>query len=153
MIVEPERDYDGSILPTLKPGSMYRNLFQWYAVLTVEDIKASNEWYRTYPTAQWYGENMGITFEYLKTHMEHDLWKKVNEEYNQFPSSSKGGPLLLYLMIYQLIAANDSIATTLSNQIDLVKISSYKRRCRRSCYPPSRNCASTKEHAPSRCCR
>jgi hypothetical protein len=90
----------------------------------VENITASNQWYRTYPKALWYNDNMGITYEYLKTHMAPDLWIKVNEEYNSFPSESKGGPLLLYLMIHQLIAANESIASTLSDKIDSVKIPS-----------------------------
>jgi hypothetical protein len=125
-IVEPDRDIHGEILPTLKAGSKYRSLFQWYAVLKVEDITASNQWYRTYPTAPWFNENMGITYEYLKTHMASDLWMKVNEEYNSYPAEAKGGPLVLYLMIHQLIAANDSIAITLSNKIDSVKISDYK---------------------------
>jgi hypothetical protein len=53
MVVDPERDNSGRILPSLKAGSRYRNLFQWYAVLKVEDITTSNRWYRTYPTATW----------------------------------------------------------------------------------------------------
>jgi hypothetical protein len=69
---------------------------------------------------------MGISYEYLKTHMAPDLWTQVNEEYNSYPSESKGGPLLLYLIIHQLIAANESIASTLSDKIYSVKISTYK---------------------------
>jgi hypothetical protein len=103
----------------------------------VENITTSNR-YGTYPTVLWYNDNMGITYEYLKT-MAPDLWTKVNEEYDSFPSESKGGPLLPYLMIHQLIAANESIASTLSDQIDSVKISTYNW---------SHNFASQK-HAPS----
>jgi hypothetical protein len=69
---------------------------------------------------------MGITYEYLKTHLATDLWMKVDEEYNTYPSEAKGGPLFLHLMIHQLIAANETISTTLSNRIDSVKISAYK---------------------------
>jgi hypothetical protein len=36
-IVDPEWDSDGSTLPALKAGSQYRNLFKWYAMLTVEE--------------------------------------------------------------------------------------------------------------------
>jgi hypothetical protein len=126
MVVDPERDNSGQILPSLKAGSRYRNLFQWYAVLKVEDITTSNQWYRTFPTETWYNDNMGITYEYLKTHMATDLWMKVNEEDNTYPSEAKGRPLFLYHMIHQLIAANETITTTLSNRIDSVKISAYK---------------------------
>jgi hypothetical protein len=41
-IVEPDMDSRGNILPSLKPGSGYRNLFQWYAVLKVESPQATN---------------------------------------------------------------------------------------------------------------
>jgi hypothetical protein len=111
-ILEPETDINGIILSTLKSGSVYRSLFQWYAILTVEEVMASNEWYRTFPTATLYGENMGLTFEYLKTHMSAELWLEVKDDYNGYPATGKGCPLLLYLMIPRFIAANDSIAIT-----------------------------------------
>jgi hypothetical protein len=125
-IVDPERDSDGSTLPALKAGSQYRDLFKWYAMLKVEDIVASNEWYNLYTVKAWFAENMGLSYEYLKTHMSPNLFTKVSEEYNIYPAKSRGGPLLLFLMIQQLIASNDSIALTLSKKIDTVKISMYK---------------------------
>jgi hypothetical protein len=125
-ILNPEKYSAGKILMNVKPSSKERNLFQWYTVLTIQDILASNQWCHSFPTEAWYSENMGITYEYFKTHMVPDLWTKVNEEYNKYPSSQKGGSLLLYLMIHQLIAANDSLAAALSDKIDAVKISSYK---------------------------
>jgi hypothetical protein len=54
------------------------------------------------------------------------LWLKVNEECNTYPSEAKGGHLFLFLMIQQLMVENDSSATTLSDKIDSVQISSYK---------------------------
>jgi hypothetical protein len=125
-IVDPERDSNGSILPALKAGSQYRDLFKWYAMLKVEDVEASNEWYNLYTVKAWYAENMGLTYEYLKTHMSQGLFTKVSEEYNLYPIKSRGGPLLLYLMIQQLIASNDSIARTLSKKIETIRISTYK---------------------------
>jgi hypothetical protein len=95
-IVDPARDSNGKILPTLKAGSTYRNLFRWYAVLKVEDITASNQCYCTYPEDSWYNENMGLTYEYLKVHMAPDLWMKISEEYSTYPPEAKGGPLFLF---------------------------------------------------------
>jgi hypothetical protein len=46
--VDPERNSDGSVLPTIRAGSKLRNIFQWYAVLTIEEVVASNEWYNMY---------------------------------------------------------------------------------------------------------
>jgi hypothetical protein len=83
-------------------------------LVELEDVTASNRWYKTYPKDSWYAENMGLTYEYLKDHMAPDLWTKVNEEYNTY---SPGGPLFLYLMLHHLMAANESIATTLSDKI------------------------------------
>jgi hypothetical protein len=51
------------------------------------------------------------------------LWLKLNEEYNNYSAKAKGGPLFLYLLIHPLMLANDSIATTLSDKINSVKIS------------------------------
>jgi hypothetical protein len=66
---------------------------------------------------------MGLTYEYLRAHIAPELWLEHKDEYNSYPSEGKGGPLLLYLMIHHLIAANDSIAITLSRKTDTVKIS------------------------------
>jgi hypothetical protein len=63
-----------------------------------------------YTVKDWYTENMGLSYEYLKTHMSQGLFTKVSEEYNLYPVKSRGGPLLLFLMIQLLIASNDSIA-------------------------------------------
>jgi hypothetical protein len=52
---------------------------------------------------------MGLSYEYLKTHMSQGLFTKVSEEYNLYPVKSRGGPLLLFLMIQLLIASNDSM--------------------------------------------
>jgi hypothetical protein len=124
-IVTPDRNTNGKILPSLKAGSACRNLFQWYPVVTLDDVLASNAWYKTFPTDPWYTENMNLTYEYLKNHMEYSLFNKINEEYRSYPSSSQGGPLLLFLMIRHLIVSNSSVAESLSKQIDSVRISSY----------------------------
>jgi hypothetical protein len=115
-MIFPEKDTDGKFLPTMIPGNAVKDLFKMYGVLKLEDVQASNEWYRSYPSDPWYGDNMGLSYEYLKEHMATDLWTKVNEEYNRLPAATRGGPLLLYLMIKHLVAANEAA----------VKISSYK---------------------------
>jgi hypothetical protein len=79
---------ESNIVPTLKAGSENRDLFQWYAMLRVEDVTTSNEWYRTFPVEEWYGENMRLTYEYLKTHMATDFLTKIVEEYNMYPAKA-----------------------------------------------------------------
>jgi hypothetical protein len=69
---------------------------------------------------------MGLSYEYLKTHMSQSLFTKVSEEYNLNRVKSRGGPLLLFLMIQQIIASNDSTARTLSKKIETVRISTHK---------------------------
>jgi hypothetical protein len=126
MIVDPDRDNLGNVLSTLKAGSSQRNLFQWYAVIKVEEVVASSKWWSTYTEDPWFNENQGLTYEYLKSHTANSLWLKVSEEYDQYPADAKGGPLFLFLMIQQLMADNESIAITLADKIDSIKISTYK---------------------------
>lgn len=126
MIVDPQRGPDGEVLPSLKAGTQPRSLFQWYAVLRVEEIVASSQWWRKFLPDPWYQENMGLTYEYLRNHTSESLWMKVNEEYNTYPVDAKGGPLCLFLMIRQLMADNDSIARSLADKIKTVKITDYK---------------------------
>jgi hypothetical protein len=126
MIVEPDRDPDGKILSILKTGSTQRNLFQWYAVINLEEVLASNYWWNKHTEDDWINENMGLTYEYLKSHTAPTLWMKVSEEYDGHKSEVKGGPLFLYLMIRQLMADNESISVALADKIKGLKISSYK---------------------------
>lgn len=126
MIVEPDRDQDGTILSTLKAGSTQRSLFQWYAVIRLEEVLASNYWWNKHTEDDWINENMGLTYEYLKSHTSPTLWMKVSEQYDTQKSEFKGGPLFLYLMIRQLMADNDTISLGLVEKINGLKISSYK---------------------------
>jgi hypothetical protein len=121
--MDPERNSDGSVLPIIRAGSKLRNLFQWYAVLTKEEVIASNEWYNLSTVTEWYAENRGLNYEHLETHMSQGLFTKVREENRIYQVKSRGGLLLLFLMLQQLIASNDSIAHTLSQMIETVKIS------------------------------
>jgi hypothetical protein len=126
MIVEPDRDPDGSILSTLKAGSTQRSLFQWYAVIKLDGVLASNYLWNKYTEDDWINENMGLTYEYLKSHTAPALWMKVSEEYDGHKSEVNGGPFFLYLLIRQLMADNDSISVALADKIKGLRISSYK---------------------------
>jgi hypothetical protein len=61
---------------------------------------------------------MGLSYEYLKTHLCQGLFTRISEEYNIYHVNSRAGPLLLFLMIQRLIASNDSIAHTFSQKIE-----------------------------------
>jgi hypothetical protein len=62
-IVTPDRDKDGKMIHLVKTRSTCRNLFQWYAVVTLDEVLASNKWYETFPMDPWYAENMSLTYE------------------------------------------------------------------------------------------
>jgi hypothetical protein len=126
MVVESDHDQKGNVLSTLKAGSTQRNLFQWYAIIKQEEVLASNYWWNKHTEDDWINENMGLTYEYLKSHTAPALWMNVCEEYDGHPSEVKGGPLFLYLMIRQLKADNNSISVALADKINGLKISSYK---------------------------
>jgi hypothetical protein len=126
MIVEPDRDPDGNILSTLKNGSTQRSLFQCYAVVKLDEVIASNSWWNKHTEDDWINENMGLTYEYLKSHTSPALWMKISEQYDNHKSEVKGGPLFLFLMIRHLMADNESISVGLASKIDGMRISSYK---------------------------
>ncbi|KAG7370315.1 hypothetical protein IV203_028061 [Nitzschia inconspicua] len=125
MIVDPVRDAQGKITAVMKKGSDYKNLFQWYASITMDRVLASNMWYQSYPVKAWYKQNLGLTTEYLLNHMEPTLWERVKEDYNKTPVEGRGGPLLLYIMIKHIVIANESIAQVLVDKIKDVKLSNY----------------------------
>jgi hypothetical protein len=68
MVVEPDHDQNGNVLSTLKAGSTQRNLFQWYEIIKQEEVLASNYWWNKHTEDDWINENMGLTYEYLKSH-------------------------------------------------------------------------------------
>ncbi|KAG7340954.1 hypothetical protein IV203_030580 [Nitzschia inconspicua] len=43
----------------------------------------STDWYSSCLDDDWYGSNLDLTAEYLRCHMESDLYEKVNEEYTE----------------------------------------------------------------------
>ncbi|KAG7341232.1 hypothetical protein IV203_023183 [Nitzschia inconspicua] len=123
-IVKPIRDPStGQLTGLLHDEKSFRNLFQWYGALTLAEVMESTDWYSSCLDDDWYGFNLDLTAEYLRCHMETDLYEKVNEEYSKL--DIQGGPVLLFVMIRHLLSTNDSLVHALTSKIKAVKLSSY----------------------------
>lgn len=124
-IIEPNKDPStGDILPSIS-SSPARNLFKDYALLKLEDVIASTQWYATFPIEVYHRENMALTAQYLRTHTQAGLLGKITSQLKTVPESCRGGPVILFLLIEHLMSSNESTAKTLISRLQNIKISSY----------------------------
>lgn len=101
------------------------DLFHGYSTIKIEDVAKSNEWYRRWPTAPSYDENLKLTFNYFQNNVADDLCQKANEEYNRFPISQRGGPLFFIIMMNLLLSNTDAASEALVKRLrnlDLSKV-------------------------------
>ncbi|KAG7371395.1 hypothetical protein IV203_019965 [Nitzschia inconspicua] len=101
------------------------DLFAQYGVLKLTDVLASNAWFRTWSADAWICPNLELSASYLYARMAPDLRSTLRAKHDAFPSAQQGGPLLLYLLINQVVAANKSVGRFLVDRLCTVTISSY----------------------------
>lgn len=123
-IIKPDRDSNAEILHSYSSDPAC-NLFKDYAMLTLQDVIASTQWYATFPSEPYHRQNLALTLEYLRTHTQAGLERKVNFALKSVPAGCRSGPVFLFLLIGQLMASNESTAKTLISRLETIKISSY----------------------------
>ncbi|KAG7340338.1 hypothetical protein IV203_023881 [Nitzschia inconspicua] len=101
------------------------DLFAQYGALQITDVLASNAWFRTWSADPWICPNLELSASYLYARMAPDLRTILWAKHDSFPSAQQGGPLLLYLLIHQVVAANESVGRVLVDRLNTVTISSY----------------------------
>ncbi|KAG7372649.1 hypothetical protein IV203_018792 [Nitzschia inconspicua] len=101
------------------------DLFAQYGALQITDVLASNAWFRTWSADPWICPNLDLSATYLYARMAPDLRTILRAKHDSFPSAQQGGPLLLYLLIHQVVAANESVGRVLVDRLNTVTISSY----------------------------
>ncbi|KAG7368578.1 hypothetical protein IV203_031321 [Nitzschia inconspicua] len=101
------------------------DLFTQYGVLKITDVLASNAWFRTWSADPWICPNLELSASYLYARMAPDLRSILRTKHDAFPPAQQGGPLLLYLLINQVVAANESVGRVLVDRLSTVTISSY----------------------------
>jgi hypothetical protein len=77
-----------------KPTGVTWDLFKDYSSLTEQQVGASNKWYRTYPTKEYYRDNLQLILETLENSCTEQLWEKVCETHDEYPSEERGVHLL-----------------------------------------------------------
>ncbi|KAG7343783.1 hypothetical protein IV203_021791 [Nitzschia inconspicua] len=101
------------------------DLFAQYGVLKLTDVLASNARFRTWSADAWICPNLELSASYLYARMAPDLRSTLRAKHDAFPSAQQGGPLLLYLLINQVVADNESAGRVLVDRLRTVTISSY----------------------------
>ena len=108
--------------PTLEFKSLYEN----YTVLTIDQVAASNEWYRTMidTTAHpWIDENLTWSQDHLENHLDPAFHRTLLNDYEQFTAVQRGGPLLFIIMMKKLSTDTMAGAEHLKNLVLNLKIS------------------------------
>lgn len=127
-IIFPYADAAGNITPQLVAetnGSPVQiDLMVDYASLKISEVATSSQWYRQYTTADMdLSTDLDWSYRMLKANIESKLMMQLQQQYDQFPLSQQGGPLLLILLLKSLLHTNEAVVRKL---FDLVK--TYKIR-------------------------
>lgn len=104
------------------------NLFTGYAVITVDQVKESNYFYRMvvdqtkYP---WLLENLQLSLDYLINNSETDVYRKILETYNRSEPEYQGGPLFFILLMQQLQSNGIAVVKAFQESLKKVSITKY----------------------------
>ena len=122
-IVVPQAVHRGPGLRTGISGEVLTyDLFKDYCVLTPATVAQSNTWYNTYCGDSWTRSNMDLGFELLKKNTEETLFNLCMGEYEQYPPSGRGGPLLLLLIVKRIRAQTEESLFQIASAIKQLKI-------------------------------
>lgn len=112
-------DKDG--IPTSK-----RDLFVLYSQITEEEVARSNQWYTEYTKADFHRQNLQLTLEFLENNTTTGLWEKSLERYEEFPTYTRGGPLMFLIIMKKLQSHTEAAVQYLTNSIKAMKITSFE---------------------------
>jgi hypothetical protein len=105
------------------------DLYDNYAMVTEEEVAASNEWYATMTDDQeqnkWFLQNLKLTHEHLSNNSEDNLVAKVNETYFAYPIERRGGPLFFKIMMDILQNNSEDSAEFLVSKVKGLKITDF----------------------------
>jgi hypothetical protein len=110
-----------------KPTGVTTDLFTEYSALAEDQVAESNEWYRVYPKQCYYRDNLQLTLEFLENNCTEQLWEKVLEMHDEYPSEKWGGPLAFLIMMKLLQSHTDSAVQYLIKSVNNLKITSQDR--------------------------
>jgi hypothetical protein len=99
-----------------KPTGVTTDLFTEYSALMEDQVAESNEWYRVYPKQNYYRDNLQLTLEFLENNCTEQLWEKVLEMHDEYPSEKRGGPLAFLIMMKLLSNFTESWDTVMSKR-------------------------------------
>ena len=101
------------------------NLFDDHRRLDASMVAASNAWYnlwidhRQEPHIR---ENLTYTFTFFQNNTSESLWNLCLEDYDEYHSVSKGGPLMFFLILKRLQNSSEQAMENLREQVKNLKI-------------------------------
>ena len=105
-----------------KTSSTTFNLFDDHRRLDASMVAASNAWYNLWVDEPFISENMTYTFTFLQNNTSEDLWNLCLEDYEEYHQVSKGGPLMLFLILRRLQNSSENAMQNLCEQVKNLKI-------------------------------
>ena len=117
-----------TVVETPKEEPVFHELFENYSSITVDTVADSNNFYSTLTddsVREVYRQNLRLTAEYLQNNSEERLRKKVEETYNKYLPSEKGGPLYFKLMMDILQSSSEEAAKYLIKVVRNIKVTDY----------------------------
>ena len=94
------------------------NLYDHYDSISIQMVARSNEWYTIHTTANYYAENLTLTFTFFENNMDDDLFSKNMETYQKFPAIQRGGSLLFIIMMALLVSQTEEAALKLKERLE-----------------------------------
>jgi hypothetical protein len=104
----------------------YFDLFMNYSQITKDQVAASNKWYNKHTFKDFCCQNLQLTFKFFENNTTKGLWEKCLEDYNEFETEERGGPLLYLIMMKKLQSHTDYAVQYLINSVKNLKISSFE---------------------------
>jgi hypothetical protein len=99
-----------------------RNLYTDYSEVTVEEVAASNRWYRQWGADPWHSENLYLTALYFQNNTTDLLWRMTYDKYSQYNQLERGGPLFFHIMLSKLLSNTEESAKHLETRVKDFKI-------------------------------
>jgi hypothetical protein len=100
----------------------YKDLYTDYATITIEQVTKSNRWYRTWPSAPTFEENLKLMYRLMQNNVTDSLYDKVYETYCQYPVEEQGGPLFFIIMMNLLLSNSEAAAESLIKRVRDLRI-------------------------------
>ena len=106
--------------PDVEPYTL--NVWRDYPQISIEMVCNSNEYRHRWCYDKHTLDDLSLTFDLLKNNTDDKLWDRCLEDYEEYESYEKGGPLMLILILKRVRNLSEQSAQHLKNRLKHYKI-------------------------------